>query len=53
MNGHTANMDDLHPAHVDRTLRELQRMVKEHEHALDKVCFGTFHPISEVLLTAS
>ncbi|KAH8910717.1 hypothetical protein BR93DRAFT_286305 [Coniochaeta sp. PMI_546] len=30
-------VDDLHASHVDRTLKELQRMVKEHEHALDKL----------------
>ncbi|KAB5580494.1 hypothetical protein GE09DRAFT_1082436 [Coniochaeta sp. 2T2.1] len=30
-------VDDLHSSHVDRTLRELQRMVKEHEHALHKL----------------
>jgi hypothetical protein len=46
-------VDDLHPSHVERTLRDLQRMVKEHEHALDKVCFRTFHPILEALLNAS
>ncbi len=32
-------VDDLHTSHVDRTLKELQRMIKEHELALDKVCF--------------
>lgn len=31
--------DDLHLGNVDRTLRELQRMVKEHEDALSQVCF--------------
>lgn len=34
-------VDDVHSGHVDRTLKELQRMVKEHENALDKVCFRT------------
>ncbi|OIW35327.1 hypothetical protein CONLIGDRAFT_53733 [Coniochaeta ligniaria NRRL 30616] len=30
-------VDDLHSRQVDRTLKELQRMVKEHELALDKL----------------
>lgn len=30
--------DDLHLSNVDRTLRELQRMVKDHEDALSQVC---------------
>jgi hypothetical protein len=33
--------DDLHAGHVDRTLKELQRMVKEHENALN---LASFHP---------
>lgn len=38
--------DDLHLSNVDRTLRELQRMVKEQEETLNKVCsvFGRFPP---------
>lgn len=40
-------MDDLHSSHVDRTLKELQRMVKEHERALAKVRPRTSHRILE------
>jgi hypothetical protein len=51
-NATTLTVDDFHSGHVDRTLKELQRMVKEHEHALDKVCFRAFYRVIEALLTA-
>lgn len=34
--------DDLHLSNVDRTLRELQRMVQEHEDTLSQVCFESY-----------
>lgn len=47
-------LDEVHTKNVDRTLKELQRMVKEHEYALNQVCFKTFCRTTHgSLLTAS
>ena len=49
--GTALTVDDIHTKNVDRTLKELQRMVKEHELALDRVCFRASRRIIEALLT--
>lgn len=50
--GRAMSEDDFHSSLVDRTLKELQRMVREHENALNLVCLKPVNRrMSNLLLT--